>query len=117
VEDNPIDRAWMVQTLRQSGRTVVQASDGKQALAYLKTWPAPALVVLDMVLPGVDGWEVLNRLQMHETTRTIPIIICTGTMLAPTWAADHGCAGVLRKPIDEETLLREVTRCSQAHAS
>ena len=111
VEDNPIDRAWMVQTLRNSGRTVVQAKDGKQALDLLNYWPAPALIVLDMVLPGLDGWQFLEQLQTNPKVRSVPVLVSTGTILGPEWAAAHGCAGVLRKPFDEETFLREVNRC------
>ena len=94
-----------------SSDLLLQELPAKQALDLLNYWPAPALIVLDMVLPGLDGWQFLEQLQTNEKARSVPVLVSTGTILGPEWAAAHGCAGVLRKPFDEETFLQEVNRC------
>lgn len=64
----------------------------------------PAVIVLDVMLPGVDGWELLGRLREHPATRNLPTIVCT-VMPQEQLALALGAAAYLRKPVSRETLL------------
>jgi CheY-like chemotaxis protein len=106
VEDNDTCRTQLNDILGREGYEVVQLHHGQEALDYLETNSAPALILLDMLMPVLDGWHFLKRFQMP-----VPVIIITGTVLTREWASSHGCAGFLRKPIEEDDLLAEVRRC------
>lgn len=111
VEDNPVDREWLTLALRRAGYQVIVTGHGQQALQYLHTEPAPDLILLDMFLPVLDGWHFLDRLREELPRKSIPVIVATATILTPEWVEEHHCAGFLRKPIEEASLLREVSRC------
>jgi CheY-like chemotaxis protein len=106
VEDNDLCRRELNDILGREGYEVVPLCHGQEALDYLENNSAPDLILLDMLMPVLDGWHFLKRLQMP-----VPVIIVTGTVLTREWAGSHGCAGFLRKPIGEEDLLAEVRRC------
>ncbi|MGC9349522.1 MAG: response regulator [Anaerolineae bacterium] len=67
----------------------------------------PQAIVLDVMLPGVDGWELLGRLREHPATRELPTIVCT-VMPQEQLAMALGAAAYLRKPVSRETLLSEL---------
>jgi DNA-binding response OmpR family regulator len=73
VEDDHVIRELLVVNLKMEGHEAVTAVDGSEALRAVAD-RAPDVVLLDMMLPGVDGWEVAARLKGYEATRTIPII-------------------------------------------
>lgn len=73
VEDDHVIRELLVVNLKMEGHDAVTAVDGSEALRAVAD-RAPDVVLLDMMLPGVDGWEVAARLKGDETTRSIPII-------------------------------------------
>jgi two-component system, chemotaxis family, chemotaxis protein CheY len=106
VEDNDICREEWTNILCTEGYEVVPLRHGQEALDYLQNNPAPDLILLDMLLPVLDGWHFLKRLP-----KPVPIIITTGTVLTREWAASYGCAGCLRKPIEAVDLLAEVRCC------
>jgi CheY-like chemotaxis protein len=112
VDNNGSTRQGLALVLRREGCAVVLAADGEEGLAYLRAKPAPDLVVLDMILPGIDGWGVLAERQRDPSLATVPVLIMTGLSIASAdWAASLGAAGYLRKPVDTEDVLREVRRC------
>jgi CheY-like chemotaxis protein len=110
IEDNADARKALATLLVDAGYRVVEVENGKQGLDYLRI-SRPDLVILDMLLPVLDGWKFLEQLQHWSKPPTMPIIVSTGTNLTREWAESHGCAGFLRKPIDRSTLLTEVRRC------
>lgn len=73
VEDDHVIRELLVVNLKMEGHEAVTAVDGSEALRAVAD-RAPDVVLLDMMLPGVDGWEVAARLKGDEVTRSIPII-------------------------------------------
>ncbi len=73
VEDDHVIRELLVVNLKMEGHEAVTAIDGAEALRVVAD-PPPDVVLLDMMLPGVDGWEVAARLKGDEATRSIPII-------------------------------------------
>jgi CheY-like chemotaxis protein len=112
VEDNPIVREGLEVVLRREGYAVVHASDGEEALSYLRTHSRPDLIILDMLLPVLDGWHFLE--QLRKGGQDIPVVITTAINLTLQWANDHGCRGFLKKPIEADELLAEVRRCLPA---
>jgi CheY-like chemotaxis protein len=111
VEDDAAARDGMAVILRQHGYVALTAPNGQAALDLLgEALAPPDLVLLDMLMPVMDGWHFLQRFQAGRY-RSVPVVIITGAILGPEWAAAHGCAGLLRKPIDEHGLLAEVQRC------
>jgi signal transduction histidine kinase/DNA-binding response OmpR family regulator len=108
IEDEP-SSARLIQTyLVDAGYQVQLAPDGETGLALAMAHP-PAAIVLDVLLPGMDGWEVLRRLKSDQMLRDIPVIIATvvderGVGLA------LGAVDYLVKPIDPAALLQRIRR-------
>jgi CheY-like chemotaxis protein len=114
VEDNAIVRGALAICLRKAGYAVATASDGREALDLLRGRPAPDLILLDMLMPVLDGWHFLAQLKQQTDLDGVRIVLTTGTILTPEWAHSHGCVGLLRKPVVEAELLGEVARCLAA---
>src|SRR5690242_5112620 len=97
--------------LTQLGHTVIAAKNGRQAIALAAT--APDVIILDLGLPDVHGYEVVRALHADPVTRDIPIVIVSGLPLVG--AADlAGVFGVLRKPYDVPLLERTLERVAAA---
>jgi CheY-like chemotaxis protein len=109
VEDNDRARAALTAILRMKGFAVTPAADGRQALNLLANGLAPNLILLDMLMPVLDGWHFLRELQAQ--TQQVPVLVVTGTILTREWARDHGCAGLVRKPVEPDALVEEIRRC------
>jgi signal transduction histidine kinase/DNA-binding response OmpR family regulator len=82
VDDDPKTRDMLRRTLQKAGWTVAEASNGSEALEALER-VRPALVLLDLLMPGMDGFEVLERLNGDSTWREVPVIIVTAKDLTP----------------------------------
>ena len=87
-----------------------EARSGMEALAILDRWH-PDLVVLDLVLPGIDGLAVQQELASHPGTQTLPVVVITGSQL-PLDGVDVAC--VLRKPFTMDELLAAIQSCLRA---
>ena len=74
VEDNEPSRDALCRRLERRGYTVVSAIDGEQAVSMARTAP-PDLILMDLGLPGIDGWEATRRLKGSDATRRIPLIV------------------------------------------
>lgn len=115
VEDYAESREMYAEYLTFSGFRVAEAANGIEALEKCKESP-PAVVIMDMSLPGEDGWEVTRRIKADPTTAGIPVIALTGYILAETQdrAFQIGCAAFLRKPCLPDDLLGEIRRVLKA---
>jgi CheY-like chemotaxis protein len=82
VDDDPKTRDMLRRTLQKAGWTVAEAANGCEALEALER-AKPALVLLDLLMPGMDGFEVLERLNGDATWREVPVIIVTAKDLTP----------------------------------
>src|SRR5262249_10140153 len=111
VEDNEVAREGLATVLHRAGYEVALAANGQPALDLLRAGPAPGLVLLDMLMPVLDGGHFLERLRRERLRPAVPIIVATGVNLTLEWALDHGCQGFVKKPIDTGALLGEVRRC------
>jgi CheY-like chemotaxis protein len=102
VEDDPDIREVTADVLREAGATVVKAADGADALTKLDKLGAPALILLDLVMPRMDGFEFLKRLQAHPHAADFPVVVMTARSDP---VAAPGVLGVLRKPFDVDRLV------------
>ncbi len=110
VEDNEMNRDMLSRRLQRRGYEIVLAEDGHQGIEQA-TVARPALVLLDMSLPGIDGWEVANRLKADPATSAIPIIALTAHAMAGDRerALQAGCDDYDTKPIELPRLLEKMT--------
>ena len=107
VEDDSETREALSDLLRLCGYTVFEAENGEAALDKLNSGaPSPALIVLDLAMPVMDGYTLLNRLRSDERARDIPVIVTTSN---PPDAPLDG-ATVLAKPVRPQRLLQLVER-------
>src|SRR5688572_10469273 len=111
VDDYADNREMYSAYLRFQGLEAVEAANGTEALEHAFE-RKPDLVVMDLSLPGVDGWQATRILKADGRTKHIPVIAVTGHALAgaPERAAEAGCDGFLTKPCLPEDLLREIQR-------
>jgi two-component system, cell cycle response regulator DivK len=109
VDDYPDNRDIYVQFLTYSGLQVEEAENGHQALEKAFTL-RPDVIVMDLSLPGLDGWEATRRIKGDPRTREIPVIALTGHALAghSKGALDAGCDAFITKPCLPERLLEEI---------
>ncbi len=112
VEDDPGGRQLFVGWLEQAGFRVIQAHNGLQALERAVE-SGPDVVVTDLNIPGIDGFELTRRLRLDPRTRIVPVVAVTGY---PPYAADPtrahraGCDVVLAKPCSPEDLEAAIRR-------
>lgn len=111
VEDNEDNRIVYATILRHHGYRVLEAFDGAEALAKVEV-ERPDLVLLDISLPHIDGWEVSRRLRSTEPTKNIPIVALTAHAMPGDRerARLEGFDGYLAKPCEPRAVLAEVKR-------
>lgn len=109
VDDFPDNRQMYAEYLTFSGLAVEEAENGHEALEKAFAM-LPDLIVMDLSLPGLDGWEATRRLKNDARTKRIPVIALTGHALAghSKGAMDAGCDAFITKPCLPERLLEEV---------
>lgn len=114
VEDNEMNREMLSRRLVRKGFEVVIAVDGLQGVAMAST-ERPALVLLDMSLPGIDGWEVARRLRADPATQALPVIALTAHAMSEDRerALAAGCNEFDTKPVDLERLLGKMNSLLQ----
>jgi CheY-like chemotaxis protein len=111
VEDNELNRDVLSRRLVRRGYDVILAPDGVQGIARARA-DAPDLILLDMGLPEIDGWECAKRLKADATTRPIPIIALTAHAMVGERqkALAAGCDDFDTKPIDFDGLVDRISR-------
>jgi CheY-like chemotaxis protein len=109
VDDFEDNRAMYAVYLTYSGYDVLEAGDGVEAVE-MATRHLPDVIVMDISLPIMDGWEATRRLKADERTRNIPIIALTGHAMAGQSrdAREAGCDAFLAKPCLPEMLVEKV---------
>ena len=106
VEDNEMNRDMLSRRLSKRGHEVVVAVDGAEAVEQAKK-ELPALILMDMSLPVVDGWEATRQLKATEATQGIPIIALTAHAMAADKerALEAGCDDFDTKPVELARLI------------
>ncbi|WP_437487430.1 response regulator [Sorangium sp. So ce1014] len=110
VEDDLDIRSILSQLLVFEGYDVDEASDGAEALAMLRKDPLPALILLDLMMPIMDGWQLRAELQRDPTLSSVPVVIVSADVRAEQEASRLRVAGLLKKPLQIEPLLELVHR-------
>ena len=108
VDDNEDNAEIIRQYLEIRGYPVTVAHNGDEALERFET-VRPAVVLLDVMMPGRDGWELLLELKRDRGTREIPVVLCS-VLDEPRLALSLGAAGYLHKPIDQGQLVGALSR-------
>ena len=104
VDDDTETRDTLTALLEKDGREIVTAGDGQEAFERLSNVPRPCLILLDLVMPRMDGGEFLRRQATDPSIAKIPIIVLSGSTLPA------GAKHQLAKPIDVERLLALVNQ-------
>ena len=109
VEDNEMNRDMLSRRLERKGYAVAMALDGEQALTMAQS-ENPALILMDMSLPVLDGWEATRRLKAAPETQHIPIIALTAHAMSAdeARAREAGCDDFDTKPIELPRLLEKI---------
>ena len=109
VEDNEMNRDMLSRRLERRGYEVVIAVDGAEGVDKAGT-EAPALILMDMSLPVVDGWDATRRIKAAPATRAIPVIALTAHAMSGDRekAVEAGCDDFDTKPVDLARLLGKI---------
>ena len=109
VEDNEMNRDMLSRRLARRGFEVVVAVDGKQALELTRS-QSPDLILMDMRLPDMTGWEVTRALKADEATKQIPVLALTAHAMEGDRksALDAGCDDYDTKPVEIERLMVKI---------
>jgi two-component system cell cycle response regulator DivK len=109
VEDNEMNRDMLSRRLTRRGYEVAIAIDGAEGLAMAQS-EHPDLVLMDMSLPVMDGWEATRQIKAAEGTRHLPVLGLTANAMAGDRekALDAGCDDYDTKPVDLERLLKKI---------
>jgi two-component system cell cycle response regulator DivK len=109
VEDNEMNRDMLSRRLERRGFTVICATDGQQGLDRVRA-DRPDLVLMDMSLPVLDGWEATRRLKADPDLRSIPVIALTAHAMASDeeQAREAGCDDFDTKPVELPRLLDKI---------
>jgi len=109
IEDNEMNRDMLSRRLQKNGYQVVIAVDGEEGLSKAQS-ETPALILMDMSLPGIDGWEVTRRLKAAAQTQNIPVIALTAHAMSDDRekALAAGCDDFDTKPVELPRLLSKI---------
>ena len=118
VEDNEMNRDMLSRRLQRKGFEVIVALDGAQGLELARSG-RPDLILMDMSLPALDGWEVTRQLKAAPDTRPIPIIALTAHAMAGDRekAIEAGCDDYDTKPVELARLLEKIQGLVQARGA
>lgn len=112
IDDDDDVRGSVCDALDDEGFEAVAAANGRRALERLRgTELSPDLILLDMMMPEMDGWAFRNELQKLPTLSGVPILIFTANNVLADSAENMQVSGVLRKPVRLEELLAQIRAC------
>jgi two-component system cell cycle response regulator DivK len=111
VEDNEMNRDMLSRRLIRRGFQVVFALDGQQGIDLAHS-ERPDIIIMDMSLPVIDGWEATRRLKADDTTRSVPVIGLTAHAMSGDRekAIEAGCDDYDTKPVELERLIDKIER-------
>jgi two-component system, sensor histidine kinase and response regulator len=115
VDDEPAILDMIAELLGYEGYQVVTTSEGSVALAQAKADP-PALILLDLMMPGMSGWQVIAALKASPQTRAIPVVLLSARRDLAVTATELGIVTFLAKPFDIDELLDIVHKHANPNA-
>lgn len=109
VDDSATDRFYLNEILTRNGFKVSQAESGEEALARVKV-ELPDLVIMDVIMPGLNGFQTTRQLTKAPETAHIPVLVCTGKeqLTDRVWALRQGAKECVVKPVEEADLLAKI---------
>ncbi len=115
VDDSPTDRQFLLETLAKKGYQVVTADSGEDAITKAKS-ELPDLILMDVVMPGLNGYQATRTITRDDATKHIPVIMCTSKTAETDkiWGLRQGANDYLTKPVDPGALLAKIGQLSQA---
>jgi two-component system cell cycle response regulator DivK len=115
VEDNEMNRDMLSRRLGRNGYEVVNAIDGQQGVEMASS-ERPDIILMDMSLPVIDGWEATRQIKAREATKNIPVIALTAHAMAGDRekAMEMGCDDYDTKPVEITRLLGKMTTLLEA---
>jgi twitching motility two-component system response regulator PilH len=115
VDDSATERWYIADLLVRSGYAVVTADSGADALAKVRV-ERPALIVMDVVMPGASGFQVVRALARDPDTQSIPVILCTSKSAETDriWGLRQGARDYITKPVDTAELLAKIAELVSA---
>jgi twitching motility two-component system response regulator PilH len=109
VDDSPTERFFLSELLVKNGYLVSMAESGEEAVAQAKQ-TLPDLIVMDVVMPGMNGFQATRMISKEEATKHIPVIMCTtkGQETDRVWGLRQGAVDYVVKPVVAEQLLTKI---------
>ena len=109
VDDSPTERHVLLELLTSNGYQVITAESGEEGIEKAKA-ELPDLILMDVVMPGLNGYQATRTLTRDEATRNIPIIVCTskGQETDKIWGLRQGAQDYLIKPVNGDELLAKI---------
>src|SRR3974390_2089737 len=111
VDDSATDRQYLVETLSKQGYQCVTAQNGDEGIAKSKS-EQPDLILMDIIMPGTDGFKATRAITHDEATKHIPVIVCTSKRLETdkVWGMRQGAKDYIVQPIDPKKLPPNIAR-------
>ncbi len=109
VDDSPTERYFTVDILTRAGYHVTTANNGEEGISKARS-ERPDLILMDVVMPGLNGYQATRTLTRDESTSNIPVIVCTskGQDTVKIWGMRQGAVDYLVKPLNPEELLQRI---------
>ena len=115
VDDSATDRYFFMETLSKQGYECVTAQSGDEAIQKSKS-EMPDVILMDIVMPGIDGYKATRTISHDEATKHIPVIICTSKNQESdrVWGMRQGAKDFLVKPVSARDLIKKVAATAAA---
>ncbi len=109
VDDSPTERYFLSDILIKNGFSVSTAENGEEALQKIKA-DKPQLILMDIVMPGQNGFQITRAISRDPDTQDVPVIICTskGQETDRIWGLRQGARDYIVKPVDPQELLAKI---------
>jgi twitching motility two-component system response regulator PilH len=109
VDDSPTERFFLSDLLVKNGFLVSMAESGEDALAQAKQ-TLPDLIIMDIIMPGMNGYQATRALSKDDVTKHIPVIMCTtkDQETDRVWGMRQGAKAYLTKPVNPDELIKQI---------
>jgi twitching motility two-component system response regulator PilH len=113
VDDSAVERYALSDMLAKKGYKVIEAIDGEDAIIKAKTH-APELILMDVIMPGLNGFQITRQFSKDEALAHIPVVMCTSkdSETDRVWGMRQGAKGYLTKPITADALFKLIQTLS-----
>ena len=109
IDDSPTERHVLVEILNKGGYDIITAESGEEGIEKARA-AQPDLILMDVVMPGLNGYQATRTLTRDESTKHIPVIVCTskGQETDKIWGLRQGAHDYMTKPINGDELLMKI---------